>query len=377
MDASERTYPWEKMIHLFSSPKVVFYTLPWLMLLLVTGTLAQRYIGLYEAERLFFTSFILWVGFIPLPGTYVTLGILSFSLFVKLVLKSPWKRKRAGIIICHMGALLLLFGGLLTAISSEEGYIAFAEGETNNTVSDYHQRHLTVFQNDAIIAVLPHQSLAAGEELSLPGVPFTLNITSYCRNCSMEMQRFVTPLHKGLAETLSLIPIPLAKEDEENLSGIMFEIRDGGEEANGIYLAFEPAPTVPEFSMDGHDYRITLRKQERPLPFKIRLEDFKKTTHPGTDIASEYESTVTLLDDGQEWKAAIRMNEPLRYKGYTLYQSSFIQGTDGKEYSILAVVKNMGRVFPYIASIVICMGLIIHLVVRDKKKKNKKGQKHA
>lgn len=83
-------------------------------------------------------------------------------------------------------------------------------------------------------------------------------------------------------------------------------------------------------------------------------------------MAQEYESIVTIMDGEIEWQSPIRMNEPLRYKGYTLYQSSFI--TVGEEQlSVLAVVENAGRVFPYISSIVMCIGLLIHLFVRRRK----------
>jgi hypothetical protein len=54
------------------------------------------------------------------------------------------------------------------------------------------------------------------------------------------------------------------------------------------------------------------------------------------------------------------MNEPLRHKGYTFFQSSFIEGPDS-ETSVFAVVKNYGRLFPYISSIIMCVGLLFHL----------------
>jgi len=57
------------------------------------------------------------------------------------------------------------------------------------------------------------------------------------------------------------------------------------------------------------------------------------------------------------------MNEPLRYKGYTFYQASFSQSESG-ETSILAVVKNYGRLFPYISSIIMSIGLLIHLLIK-------------
>jgi len=57
------------------------------------------------------------------------------------------------------------------------------------------------------------------------------------------------------------------------------------------------------------------------------------------------------------------MNEPLRYRGYTLYQSSFDLSGD-TPYTVLTVVENKGRIFPYIASLLIALGLIIHLALR-------------
>ena len=56
------------------------------------------------------------------------------------------------------------------------------------------------------------------------------------------------------------------------------------------------------------------------------------------------------------------MNEPLRHKGYTFFQASFIDDTE-IETTVLATVKNYGRLFPYISSIIMSVGLLIHLLV--------------
>ena len=62
-------------------------------------------------------------------------------------------------------------------------------------------------------------------------------------------------------------------------------------------------------------------------------------------------------------KILIKMNEPLRYKNYTFYQSSFIEEESG-ETSVFAVVENYGRLFPYISSIIMCFGLLLHLIIK-------------
>ena len=58
------------------------------------------------------------------------------------------------------------------------------------------------------------------------------------------------------------------------------------------------------------------------------------------------------------------MNAPLRYKGYTLYQASFAELQDGREATVLAVVQNYGRLFPYISSIIMCIGVLLQMIIR-------------
>ena len=59
----------------------------------------------------------------------------------------------------------------------------------------------------------------------------------------------------------------------------------------------------------------------------------------------------------------IRMNEPLRHRGYTFYQASFTADDIG-EATVLAVVRNSGRLFPYISSVIVCFGMLLHLFIR-------------
>ena len=94
--------------------------------------------------------------------------------------------------------------------------------------------------------------------------------------------------------------------------------------------------------------------------------------HPGTNIAKSYSSRVNLIDDIISRKVLIQMNEPLRYRGYTFYQASFIEGQE-TDTSVLATVKNHGRLFPYISTIIMCIGLLVHMLfmVSNKIQKNR------
>lgn len=100
------------------------------------------------------------------------------------------------------------------------------------------------------------------------------------------------------------------------------------------------------------------------LPFYIKLNRFQRDVYPGTNMPRDYQSRVTIIDGDVEWPAIIAMNEPLRYRGYTFYQSSTAVTKDGAEFSILSVVENKGMVFPYISGVLMLIGLAYQVIYR-------------
>jgi len=101
-----------------------------------------------------------------------------------------------------------------------------------------------------------------------------------------------------------------------------------------------------------------------PLPFTIRLDHFKVEFHPGTDVAKSFESMVTLSTGSLHRQVRIYMNNPLRYKDYTVYQASYDTDSTGRQHSTLAVVKNGARVLPYLACFTVFFGLAFHFLVQ-------------
>ncbi len=343
-----------RILNFFTSPALIFWVMPWLMVLLVIGTISQRYIGLYEAEKLFFSAWWLWGGPVPVPGVYTILGVLTLGLLAKLLFKTRWVKAQAGTILAHIGALTLLLGGLVTAFTAEEGYLTLIPDEVGRVVSDYHQRELVLYEEDKVVQRIPFEALKVGETISLNSGAFSLNMLNQCRNCKPVVTK---------DGRLSLQKVDLEKEDEANLSGITFELSLNETQ----HVLYEAIPRPIEFSVNDKNYKLLLTKANRLLPFAVKLNAFKKFSYPGSDTASEYESKVTIIEkSGLEWDQAIRMNEPLRTHGYTLYQSSFLE-VNGQQASVLAVVKNSGFLFPYIASIIMALGLILQVWIRSKK----------
>ncbi len=353
----------QKLARRLSRADMVFYSMPPLIILLLVGTIAQKYIGLYAAHKMFFSSFIVWLGPVPFPGGYLVIGTITVFLSLKFLFYSKWSWAKAGIHLTHLGVLILLAGGLLTAIYAREGYMIIPEGAQSPYVYDYVDRELLVAEGDETRVIL-FEDIKAGIDL---GLPFSARVLSACQNCDIEkreesQQDFGDKPMRAFAQFMALERKALEKIPEENLSGFTFEISGTIEDQDGIYIAFEAMPKPIEITYKKKDYQLIFGKAQRALPFSVKLIDFKKHTYPGMNKARDYSSDIIISDGGVEWPVRIEMNEPFRYKGYTFYQSSFEQSSEG-ERTILSVVENRGRLFPYIGTLVVAIGLLFHLII--------------
>ena len=103
---------------------------------------------------------------------------------------------------------------------------------------------------------------------------------------------------------------------------------------------------------------LEYRKALRDLPFSVKLIDFRKIDYPGIEMAAGFEADVELVDpeQGVTLKRTIRMNNPLKYRGYVLFQSSFIPGP--VETTVLSVRNDPGTPLVYAGFLVIVAGVV-------------------
>lgn len=106
---------------------------------------------------------------------------------------------------------------------------------------------------------------------------------------------------------------------------------------------------------------LALEPVKAPLPFELTLKDFRKTDYPGTTSPASFESDVTLFDPAKKitFDKTIRMNEPLDYAGWRVFQSSYIQDPEHGEASVFTIAKNPGIKFIYSGGMIILTGVIL------------------
>jgi cytochrome c biogenesis protein len=90
----------------------------------------------------------------------------------------------------------------------------------------------------------------------------------------------------------------------------------------GIFFGFNASLNLLEGTASGVAYRPG--GKEIPLSFLIRCDDFSVSFYEGSDTPKSYRSVLTVMENGKDvLTKEIEVNEPLKYKGITFYQSSY------------------------------------------------------
>jgi ResB-like family len=359
------------MIKFLSSSRITVACLFLLFILTFWGTIAQVQQGLYAAQDRFFNSFFFLAGgFIPFPGAQLILWIFFVNLICSLIVtfKKYAKWENAGLLIIHLGLILYFVAAFMIFHVSQESFVHLAEGESTNVSTSYQAWELAYWKgegNEREVTSFDTKNFKPGFQIPFEDKNFILTVNNYYLNCDAFSDTSV----KSNSVTLNATGItfltqkPINKEREQNTVGGVFDLKVNNKSYTLILYGAETQATP--VAIAGQNYYFILRHQHSPLPFTIRLDHFKAQFHPGTDMAKSYESLVTITTGTLARQLRIYMNNPLRYKDYTVYQASYdSDSATGKQYSTLAVVKNFARVMPYIACFAVFFGLALHFLIQ-------------
>jgi len=372
-----------KIIKVLSSVKIAVVCLSLLFILVFWGTIDQVSNGLYLAQEKFFNSwvFTFW-GFLPFPGARLVLWVLFINLVCASITRLFLKWSKPGIIIIHTGLLTFFVAAFVTFHSVEESNITLMEGEGTNVATAYHNWELSLWRqegNEKKVIAFDADRLRKGDSLEFKPYGISVVVNEYHRNCNAYGS------NEGVVDSMNALSVSgiqslksaaLQKEPEKNIAGGIFRIQ--GADQGEIKVLLFGGDSKPVSLIKGDDtFYLKLRKKRAELPFVLKLKNFVMERHPNTNVARSYESLVDVVAHHVSREVLISMNEPMRHKNYTLYQASYAIDEFGRELSTLAVVKNSGRLLPYIATFLTFAGLVVHflamafqpkLKVRRKKK---------
>jgi hypothetical protein len=350
------------------------------LVLVFWGTLAQVHLGLYRAQNEFFRSFFIywapaWTTWrVPIfPGGYLIGWLLLINLFAAHFRYYQPGNRKVGIVMIHLGVVLLLVGQLLTDVFSSESLLHLRNGQSKNYSEASSRFELALIDTsdaatDKVIAI-PSSRLVEGDEIRDSAMAFTVHVRTFYLNSSLVEKQAAgysqvnTTAGFGADIWWRGLPHETEMEKRDMPSAIVELISPQGSLGTLLVSAFLTRPQ--SFRYDGHDYQLQLRPARFYKPFTLHLLEFRHDKYPGTDIPKNFSSRVQLQrpDTGENREVLIYMNNPLRYAGDTYYQASFDQDNQG---TVLQVVHNPSWLTPYFSCVLVGLGLLVqftsHLV---------------
>ena len=390
----------------FANLRITLTLLSLSMILIFVATLEQVRVGIRGAQAEFFESMYgiwhypeqFWGGNllnplpIPIPGGYLLGGLLILNLLAAFITRFQWTGKKMGIQFIHLGIIMLLVGQLATQAMQEESRMQINKGESKNYLERFHGVELafidvTDAQTERVVA-LPEALLEQGGLHYSDDLPFKVRVLNFGPNCEFnslppasKAKGPTEGVNRGVIQSANLEIRPKAEDfssEGMNFGYVVFELLEGAESLGTWAAISHPAgnhwwaqinPKMGDLAfqpirMNGRLWGATLRPEREYLPYSIELLGIANEFYQGTDIPFNFESEIVLnMEKNQSRRALVYMNTPLRHEGKTFYQYQMNKSAD---YTVFQVVRNPSWLVPYIACVLVSIGLLwqfsFHLV---------------
>ncbi|WP_254510541.1 cytochrome c biogenesis protein CcsA [Anatilimnocola floriformis] len=405
-------YFWFALQPIFRSPKVT----------MLRGVLVAIF-GFLLAGLSFGVWYVLFQMDNPgAEGLRIVWQLLKGTFAGVILLPGCWLlfQKRGGIVLLHQGMLLLMLNELFVARYAVEYNMALTEGQTANYLRDIRSTELALIDRSGKEKdehfVVPMQDLLANAELNdeilhltrtgsaaldlrltneqlaevakkanaltpIPDpnntLPVKVFVLQYVRNADLRKLKADenSLATQGIGKKQTIVPRSAAKgtdsEGSVDLGAAYVRFTDKKSNTDlGTYLIAQAITETDDpaaletVDVSGKPYLAALRFKRQFLPFTVQLKDVKKDDYVASNTPRNYSSDVLVKDptNGVDSTVHIKMNDPLRYSGMTLYQSNYARLPSGVEHSTLAVVQNVGWMIPYVALMIITVGMIAHFL---------------
>jgi hypothetical protein len=367
----------DRLIGFFTSLKLTVVCLVLGMVLVFIGTLAQVDLGLYRAQEQIFQSFVVFWGpkgagwKLPVfPGGYLIGGLLLINLVSAHYKRFGFRKDKLGIIITHLGIILMLIGQIGTDLLSRESSLHLRVGEARNYSEADRRMELALIdvtdsKSDSVFAI-PDSRLATERQIRDAALPFAVTVLKFLPHSSLSSTAKPgfdkVPATAGFGPQLWYRAEPkVTKMDARDMPTAIVELHTPQGQSLGTWLISSYLDQPQTVTVGGRTYQIDLRLRRYYQGFSLRLLEFRHDVYKGTDIPKNFSSLVRVQNPrtGEDRQVKIYMNNPLRYGGLTFYQASFDADNQG---SVLQVVRNPGWLTPYLACILVGAGLLIQFL---------------
>ncbi len=332
------------------------------------------------------------------PGLRIVWQLLQASIASCVALAGLWLLfgRRGGNVLIHAGVGLLMVGQFVFGDRQVEQRIGLAEGSTTNlaVIEDEIEIVLvdTSDEKEDIVYALPEALLRRAartdEVIDDPALPAKLRILQWMKNSKLsvleanEKAKAANPATTGNGLQLvanPLKPLGAAVMDDRNIASAYVQVidRKTDQPIDTVMLSQQindvaqltvsmQSDEYEKVTIDGKPYELAIRFRQQRKPFDVFLKDVERMNYSGTETARDYSSRIVITDreSGEAQEGKTWMNNPIRYKGETFYQSRYnkipLPQGGSVETTGLQVVENMGWVIPYVSCMMVFWGMFAH-----------------
>lgn len=312
-----------------------------------------------------------------LQGTVVALVMLVGSVLMF--------EKQGGNLLLHFGVAFLMVGQFAFGDTQLEQRLSLVEGQSTNEFVKLEEVEL-VFINSTDdekqhVTAIPEAKLArlarTDERLTDPRLPVDLKVIKFLPSSDLAAAEAENPATVGSGLTMQAVDRPPSGgvSSELDLAGGYVQLFEKGTDKSlGIYLISQLLSDSKFLSLgkrenvfetinvEDSSYEMGLRFSRVVKPYWVKVKDVRRINYSGTQTARDYSSFIKIVDsdNGEIRDERVWMNNPLRYRGETFYQSDYQQLEGGKEFTSIQVVRNSGWMIPYVACMIVAIGLMYH-----------------
>lgn len=295
--------------------------------------------------------------------------------------------RQGGNVLLHLGVGLLMVGQFAFGDRQLEQKLRLVEGESANTLVNLDAVEMTFIESSedservtAIPGSRLRRAAKKGSVISDPSLPVDVRVLKFYDNSSLKDVTDDNLANTGVGlETRAVEASKSGGVDSSlNLASAYVELLDKSSgESLGKHLIsqlisdrkmlFQDGKTSDIFdsvTVGDHSYDIGLKFHREVKPYWVQLEDVRRINYSGTDTPRDYSSFIRIIDTetGEDRKERVWMNNPLRYRGETFYQSDYTPLPSGKEATGIQVVQNSGWLIPYVACSITALGMLAHFL---------------
>ena len=295
--------------------------------------------------------------------------------------------KQGGNVLLHLGVGLLMVGQFVFGDRQLEQRLSLIEGESSNTLVNLDKVELTFIENEAdedTVVGIPGSRLMAAQrdesKLSHPLLPVDVRVLEYFGNSKLvdtdadnlattgmgkEVQAKQTRKSGGVDSEVNLAAAYVELLDKESGKSLGTHLVSQSISDREILLPGQQAvDRFDEVTVGDSTYNLGLRYHREVKPYWVQLKDVRRENYSGTDTPRDYTSEIRIFDPatGEDRHERVWMNNPLRFRGETFFQSSYTALPTGKELTGLQVVQNSGWMIPYVACSITALGMLVHFL---------------